>query len=180
MDRRELLRSLACIALGTATAACTPLRIVTRSFPEEFEHDLDLVRRTLDAFAVVVVPGVEPRDPARVLRDHRFPFAPYASFFASDLAQRARRRFAGAAFERLPATDRVTVVQDGLRADGTTRKLYRGAIYLTQIALYSGIYDDDAGCALIDFHGRYRGDTISYDDAASFLPQPLTPSGNVA
>jgi hypothetical protein len=72
------------------------------------------------------------------------------------------------------------VIRDGLEADGTTRKLYQGAIYLAQIAFYGGIYDDDAGCPLIDFPGRYRGDPVTYDDAHQFLARAQTPGGNHA
>ena len=68
---------------------------------------------------------------------------------------------------------------EGLGADATTRKLYRGAIYLTQVANYAGIYDD-TGCPMIEFSGRYRGAKVSYEHPESFLPEPLTPAGNAA
>jgi hypothetical protein len=115
---------------------------------------------------------------ARALLDYRYPFAAYASLFASDWV-RAQDRFA-APFDALTLEQRTAVILAGLDADGTTRKLYRGAIYLTQVAIYAGIYDDAAGCALIGFPGRYRGGAISYDDPAAFLPKPRTSRGNVA
>ena len=180
MERREAVRCLAWLTAGIAASACTPLRIITRAYPEEFKRDPLLVNATLRAFATAVTPGIDQRtaDPARALLDRRYPFAAYAEFFASDLSQRALERCGTPAFDALSLADRTAVISDGLGADATTRKLYRGAIYLTQIALYAGIYDDDAGCSLIDFAGRFRGADISYDNADAFLPAPLTASGN--
>lgn len=182
MERREVVRYLAWILAGAATGACTPLRIVTRSFPAEFKNDPELVGRTLRAFVAAVIPGVDPgtTDPARALLDRRYPFAAYAAFFASDLSRRSERRYDTPTFDSLTLEQRTLIIADALAADATTRKLYRGAIYLTQVAIYAGIYDDDAGCGLIDFNGRYRGDAISYADPESFLPAPLTASGNAA
>jgi hypothetical protein len=181
MERRTVVRYLTLLLAGVATEACTPLRILTRSFPAEFQHDPELVGRTLRAFTAAVIPGFEPgnTNPARALLDHRYPFAAYAAFFASDLSRRADDRFA-APFDALTLEQRTAVIRAGLDADGTTRKLYRGAIYLTQVAIYAGIYDDAAGCALIGFPGRYRGGAISYDDPALFLPKPRTSRGNAA
>ena len=182
MDRRQVVRYLAWILAAAATEACTPLRIVTRSFPTEFKHDPDLVAETLRAFTAAVIPGFDPgtSDPARALLDRRYPFAKYAPFFAADLSHRAARRFAGSAFASLDLAQRTAVIMEGLEGDATTRKLYRGAIFLTQVATYAGIYDGDAGCSLIDFPGRYRGGEVSYPDPESFLPQSLTAQGNAA
>lgn len=182
MDRRNAVRYLTWILAGAATQACTPLRIVTRSFPAEFKHDPELVAQTLRAFTAAVIPGFDPggTDPARALLDHRYPFASYAAFFASDLFQRAERRYGTSAFDSLSIEQHTAIIEDGLAADATTRKLYRGAIYLTQVSIYAGIYDDDAGCSLIEFRGRYRGDAIGYADPESFLPSPRTATGNAA
>jgi hypothetical protein len=182
MERRAVVRQFAWILAGAALQGCTPLRIITQSFPDEFKHDPELVARTLRAFAAAVVPGVDAgtADPARALLDHRYPFASYAAFFASDLSRRAARRYGAPTFESLTLEQRTAIVLEGLDADGTTRKLYRGAIYLTQVSIYAGIYDDDAGCALIDFRGRYRGSEISYDNPQAFLAAPLTATGNYA
>ena len=181
MERRTAVRYLTLLLAGAATEACTPLRILTRSYSDDFKHDPDLVGRTLRAFTAAVIPGYDAGDtnPARALLDHRYPFAAYAAFFASDLSRRADERFA-APFDALTLEQRTTVIRAGLDADGTTRKLYRGAIYLTQVAIYAGIYDDDAGCSLIGFRGRYRGGAVSYDDPARFLPKPRTSRGNAA
>jgi hypothetical protein len=181
MERRAVVRYLALLLAGVGTEACTPLRILTRSFPAEFKDDPEIVGRTLRAFTAAVVPGFDPGEtnPARALLDRRYPFAAYAPFFASDLSRRAQDRF-GTAFDALTLEQRTAVILAGLHADGTTRKLYRGAIYLTQVSIYAGIYDDAAGCALIGFPGLFRGGAVSYEEPAVFLPKPRTSRGNVA
>ncbi len=181
MRRREALRWMAGWAAALAGAACTPLRIVTRSFPAAFKDDPLLVRRALRAFVTAVIPGIDPTHPdvPRALLDRRYPFARYAGFFASDLSQRAERLF-GSEFDGLTVAQRTAVIEDGLASDSTTRQLYRGAIYLTQVSIYAGIYDDDTGCRLIDYCGRYRGEATSYEDPDRFLAPPLTANGNWA
>ena len=161
-------------------SACTPLRIITRAYPDDFKHGSDKVERVLRAFVVTVIPGApaNSRDLVRAYVDRAYPFAPYAAFFASDLCDRACERFGHGRFWELELRQRTQVISDGLAADATTRKLYGGAIFLAQVSFYSGIYDDDTGCPLIDFSGRYRGDAVSYDDPQRFLPDALTRSGN--
>lgn len=181
-SRREVVRSLAWMLAGVAGAACTPLRIITRSFPAAFKNDPHLVERTLHAFAGAVIPGADHTGgtAVRALLDPQYPFAAYAGFFASDLAQRAFKRYGAGDFGRLTLDERTAVISEGLAADATTRKLYRGAIYLSQVAFYAGIYDDAAGCPAIAFHGFYRGEEISYGGPEAFLPAPHTANGNCA
>lgn len=170
------------LTAAVAASACTPLKILTRSYPEAFERDADLVDRVLRDFVTTVIPGAHAGAPGlvRAFRDPSYPFAPYAAFFAADLSRRTAARFGDGDFHKLTCAQRALVVGDGLAADATTRKVYGGAIYLAQISFYAGIYDDDRGCSLIDFPGRYRGDEVSYADAATFLPAALTCGGNFA
>lgn len=182
MRRRDAIRWIAGSAAALVGAACTPLRIVTQSFPAAFRDDPLLVQRALRAFVAAVIPGIDPTQPdvPRALLDRRYPFARYAGFFASDLSRRGERLYGMAEFERLTVEQRTAVIADGLASDATTRKLYRGAIYLAQISIYAGIYDDDTGCRLIEFSGCYRGDETSYQDPERFLSPPLTANGNWA
>ncbi len=182
VTRREAIRYLGLITAGLAAGACTPLRIVTRSYSDDFKRDAELVDRVLRSFATTIIPGA-PADSANLVRpfhDRDYPFAPYAQFFASDLCRRSYDRFGHGEFCRLTLAQRTQVVSDGLAADGTTRKLYGGAIFLMQVSFYGGIYDDARGCPLIGFPGRYQGDPVSYDDGGRFLPWSLTASGNYA
>ena len=75
------------------------------------------------------------------------------------------------------------MVESGLSADATTERLYRGAIFLTQIACYAGIYDPEGGCPLIQFDGGYgvRGlDATTYPEPERFLARSVTRDGNPA
>ena len=63
------------------------------------------------------------------------------------------------------------------------QKLYAGAIYLTQIAFYAGVYDPAAGCALIEFEGENGGfdlDEQTYPVPGRFLPHASSVDGNPA
>src|SRR5712692_2323610 len=176
LTRRAALGQLALLAAGLA-AACTPLRIVMSAYPQAFDDDPDLVDRVLRAFVATIIPGAAADDPnlVRVYTDPYYPFAKYVAFFAADLCRRAKAGCASAAFDRLSVAQRTAVIEDGLAADATTRKLYQGAILLGQVSFYAGIYDDQKGCALIDFDGRYRfKDEIGYPDPERFLPAAHT------
>ncbi len=184
IPRRQALRQLALIAVG-CTAACTPLRVLVSAYPQAYDDDDALVERVLRAFVTAVVPGARPDDPdlVRAHLDPAYPFAQYAAFFAADLSRRAERAFGGRPFERLELPQRTAVIADGLTADGTTRKLYNGAVVLAQIAFYAGIYDDRKGCPLIGFEGGYHWHSptdITYPDAARFLSHARTADGNYA
>jgi hypothetical protein len=180
ISRRDVLRILGLITAGMAAGACTPLRILTGAYPDDFKHSGDKVERVLRAFVVAVIPGapLQSRDLVRAYFDRAYPFAPYAAFLAADLCERACERFGHDRFWDLDGAQRTHVISDGLAADATTRKLYGGAIFLAQVSFYGGIYDDDTGCPLIDFPGHYRGAAVSYDDAERFLPTALTDTGN--
>ncbi len=72
---------------------------------------------------------------------------------------------------------------DGLEADGTTQKLYNGAIFLAQLSFYAGIYDDVEGCPLIAFHGRFTPvppSRLTHADSAAYLAMEVTANGNFA
>jgi len=182
LSRREALQRLGAVCAGLATA-CTPLRVVLHDYPRDFETDQALLDRVLRAFVTTVIPEADPAAPdlVRAFNDPALPFAAYRAFFVSDLSQRAARRFGQPAFERLSLEQRAAVVSDGLDADATTRKLYAGAIFLTQASYYAGIYDDAAGCPLIGYEGayRFRGlDAFTYPDPERFLAPAATRDGN--
>lgn len=180
VSRRDAIRYFGLMTVAVAATACTPLRILTRAYPDAFEDDRELVDRVLRGFVTAVIPGARPDAPdlVRAYRDPALPFAPYAAFFAADLCRRCQERFGHADFHRLVAAERSCLIADGLAADATTRKLYNGAIYLAQVSFYAGIYDDDNGCALIDFPGRYRGAAATYDEPERFCAPALTNDGN--
>lgn len=181
--RREALRRLGVLTAGLASA-CTPLRIVLHDYPSAFDEQ-DASEQVLRAFVLTVIPEADARDPnlLRAFRDPDLRFAPYRGFFVSDLCRRSAARTGGAAFDRLSQAERLAVVQDGLAADATIERLYRGAILLVQASYYASIYDDTRGCALIEFEGAYRFRglaAVTYPDPERFLSWPLTADGNCA
>lgn len=185
LSRRAALRRIAAGAFGLGTAGCTPARILLHLYPESFDHDSPMRERVFAAFATTVVPSASPTDPnlIRAYTDARFPLAKYGAFFASDLCRRAQRAGGCHTFDQLDLATRRRVIAEAAADHGATGRLYRGAIYLTQIALYSGFYDDAHGVPAIGFDGPCRSANVaatSYPDAERFLPRPLTADGNPA
>lgn len=185
LTRRQALGRLAAAALGLTAAGCTPARIVLHLYPDEFDRDGDPRQATLRAFVLTIVPGADSHDPnlTRALTDPSFPLARYAGFLASDLSRRTTRRHRHGRFDRLSVDDRTALVAAALSEGGTTARLYQGAIYLTQIAVYAGIYDPEHGSPLVGFDGRYRFRGIAattYPHPERYLPRALTTDGNPA
>ncbi len=175
------------MAAATAGLAvgCTPLRILLRAYPHEFDDDHRLVDRVMRAFVSTVIPGapVEGPNVVRVFLDEYYPFAPYCSYFVYDLCRRSRERYGVGRFDRLDLEQRTRVVRDGFAADETTRRLYNGAILLAQLSFYAGIYDESEGCPLIDFPGRFQvvpKGRLSYASPARYLARQATVDGNYA
>lgn len=180
VPRREALRCMGVAAAAALLEGCAPLRIALRMYPEPEDGEADRVMR---AFVEAVIPGA-PRDDPNLVRaffDPFYPFTRYRSWFVWDLDRRARRLF-GRPYPELDLERRNRVVQDGLsNGDGTTARVYDGAIYLAQAAFYAGIYDDDRGCPLIDFQGAsglLPLEQQSYPVPGRFLAVSATADGN--
>ena len=181
ITRRAALQSLGAL-MGGVAAGCTPARLALHVYDHNFETDAGLTLRTLDAFVDTVVPGAggTPEERTRAFSDPAYPFAGYHAYFASDLCRRAAALRAGSRFHTLSREDRRRVVREGLRADSITQRLYEGAIFLTQVAIYAGIYDD-RGSGVIGFEGANAGfpaEDLSYAYPRSYLPAPRTSDGN--
>lgn len=182
--RREAVGLLASMIAGLALGGCMPLRIVVGP-PPRYKRNSGLTDQTLAAFAATVVPGQSAeRDAAaaEVFHDAFYPIAPYRAFLASDLDRRAGSRF-HRSFRSLQPVERTQVVSGAIGANGLTRQLYTGAIFLIQIATYGGIENDRAGCELIGFGGGYRLPTrseLTYAEVERFRATALTSNGNPA
>jgi len=181
LSRRAALKRLGIAAGAAALQRCTPLRLAFGLYPAQDDRAAD---RVLRAFVVTVIPGAPPEDPnlTRVFFDPFYPFAPYRSWLVWDLDRRARALTGGTSYPDLDLGRRADVVQDALVAgDGTTARLYQGAIFLAQAAVYAGIYDDELGCPLIDFHGAsglLPLEAQTYPAPGRFLPAADTADGN--
>ena len=181
MTRRAALQSLGAL-VGGAAAGCTPARLALHVYDRNFETDAGLAERTLDAFVETIVPGAggSPAQRTRVFSDSTFPFAGHRGYFASDLCRRAAALRAGSRFHALSPEDRRRVVRAGLGADSITRRLYEGAIFLTQVAMYAAIYDDQ-GAGFIGFEGANAGfpaEDLTLAGPRTYLPAARTNDGN--
>lgn len=182
VTRRAVLRSMGLAGMALV-AGCTPLRILLHDYPQMFDDDRSLTDRILRAFVITVIPGADPRAPdlTRAFFDPAYPFAPRSAFFAADLCRRSSRAFGHSAFDALDPGPRRQIIHVALHGDGTTRRLYNGAIFLTQIAVYAGIYGDSRGCDLIEFHGS-RGllgpEDQRYPHPGIYLAGEVTADGN--
>jgi hypothetical protein len=182
VSRRAALRQLALLGAGLL-AGCAPMRVVFRALPESLGSEPGADRLVLQAFVTTVVPGVDPADPHLIhhFSDEFYTFAPFREYFSEDLRYRSQRRFR-TTFDSASPAQRTTVIQEGLQEQvPATQKLYTGAVFLTQLAIYGAIYDDARGCPLIGFEGPYRFHGLpatSYPDPESFLARPATRDGN--
>ncbi len=182
ISRADFLKRLFLLS-GAAWTACTPLRIALKTYPDRFDADHELREKLLQAFVAAVIPGVplDATHSTRMLTDDFYPFHSYCGFFTADLAQRSMKLYSHDRFDQLSIEQRTQVIQHGLQADATTARLYQAAIYMTQLSFYASIYDDKAGCTLIDFHGTNAGfpaAEVCYTNREMPLAQEATSDGN--
>lgn len=188
ISRRQALKRVGMLGAGLGVglaAGCTPLKIVFHAYPRRFDEDPLLVDRMLAALAETILPGTgqDPHELARPLRDDRYELAEHRNYLAADLSDRSRRLYGAQSFDTLGLPERERVVRDALSGDGITCKLYSGAIFLTQIAFFAGIYDDRKGCPFIEFNGQYRLrplNELTYPDPHTYLTHATSVSGNHA
>jgi len=158
LSRRQAIRIMAGAATALAAGACTPARIVLRAYPEDYRKGSEATEQALRALIDTVVPGLTPDERASigVLSDPFYPLARYSDFLASDIDHRARKRYRQP-FASLPLDQRTALLKDALASrDRTIQRLYTGAVFLTEAAVYGGIRDDRAGCRLTGFPGGYQ------------------------
>ena len=168
-SRRDLLRLMGPVCAGLAGAGCVPRSV---------RHDLrSSVEDTLRAFGATVVPGADPvaADGIRALWDPELPFVRYAGLLA-----RALDRLAGGDFVAADEATRVAAIDAAGADGGITAQITQAGIFIAQVAVLSGAYDDAHGCPLIDFHGTsepidpaaqsYRPDELAVTYAAPSEP----------
>ena len=180
LPRREALRCLGVAAAAALLEGCAPLRIALGLYPRPDDQVADRVMR---AFVEAVIPGASRDDPnlVRAFFDPFYPFTRYRSWFVWDLDRRARGLF-GRTYPELDLEGRTRAIQDGLvNGDGTTARVYDGAIFLAEVAFYAGIYDDERGCPLIHFEGAsglLPLEQQTYPVPGRFLAAAATADGN--
>ena len=182
VSRKEFLKQLS-IASAFLFAACSPVRILLKAYSEKFKADAELCERIMRAFVTTIIPGAPVDDPdlVRIYFDEYYPFHQYCAFFVADLSRRCKELFEEENFDGLPLAQRAQVIRQGLAADATVSRLYRGAILMAQVSFYAGVYNDGKGCDLIEFHGANFGfapDEMYYPNNASMISHAATTNGN--
>jgi hypothetical protein len=182
INRKRFVAELGLI-LGGLVAGCTPAKILFKAYPDKFGNDPALVERYLRAFVLTVIPGAPADDPnlTRIFRDDYYPFHSHCAFFVSDLADRGAEMFGEEDFSRLSPDERTRVIQSGLDGDAITSRLYRGAVYMSQVSFFGSIYDDERGCELIGYPGTeqyHSPEEMFYPDPSRYLSFEITGTGN--
>lgn len=180
--RRRMMKA-GIIAGISMWIGCTPLKIMLKAYPEEYKMNVALVDQILKAFVQTIIPSIdtEEKNLLQVFYDRNFPLDKHRGFLVSDLCKRSQKLFEVHRFPDLDESQRTAVIVSAEQEGGITASIYNGAIILTQVSVYSGMYDDKTGCDLIDFHGPNYGfspDVKFYKNYENHLSYELTSSGN--
>jgi len=171
-NRRQALTAIASVSV---TCGCTPLQILfTKKEPVERVYD-----RTLIAFIETIIPGVQTESPGLtgIYYDSYYPFSPYIKIFVEDLDKASVKKFNSENFSELSVEQRKDIVEDKLSGGGITRQFTTAALFLAQLTIYTGIYNSEGVCELLDFMCT-DSETESYPDTVKYIGDPKTQDGN--
>jgi len=185
ISRRAALGRLGAIALGVTATGCAPKSILGRAlYPEAVALDPDAVTRMLTAFVAVVIP--EPATAGPIVRrfaDPALRFADYRAALAADLMRHAQQRADTDRFDRLTVTQRLEIVQEGLDGGAVSARLYGGAVFLSRIVYFCGLWNEQGACEFIGYPGAYTFagyEALTWPEPDRFLPAAITADGNPA
>ena len=133
-SRRNFITKIAILS-GATLASCTPLKIMFRNYPDEFENNVTInLNKNQSAFIITVIPGADVNDVnlCKIFKDSFYGFENYCGFFISDLYKRSDKMFGKKSFYDLTAEQRTDVILSGLDADATLNKIYSAAILMSQ------------------------------------------------
>jgi hypothetical protein len=184
MTRRTFLGALTML-LGGALAGCSTLSLVLGTYPDKYDRDGNLREFMLAMFVCTVIPDAQPDEPhlTEVFGDDFYPFHEYSGYFLSVLAGASQDLYGHDSFHLLDLESRTKVVESCLDKSGPAGRLTTTAVFMAQFSYYGGIYDDDRGCALIDFPGAndgYRPNTMSRNEISNHMARETTTDGNPA
>lgn len=182
LSRRELLRTLAWVTAGLAGSACVPAELVFNASPAPHPRDPNVVEPILRMFVETVVPGTPVDRPgaAGVFFDPFYPLTPHRAWLARDLNDRAMQRH-GQPFDGLPRSSRASIIHAGISGQGLTRRVYNGAVFLAQVAVYAGLAHPAGACPVIGFEGRSGLRSLAaqtYPNPRLFLGPTRSADGN--
>ncbi len=182
LSRRDVLRTLAWVTAGLAGSACVPAELVFNASPAPHKRDPNIVEPILRMFVETVVPGTPVDQPglARVFFDPFYPLTSHRAWLARDLNDRAMQRFRQP-FDGLPRSARESIIRAGLASPGLTARIYNGAVFLAQVAVYAGLTHPTGACPAIGFQGPAGVLPLSdqtYPEPRRYLGRTRSVNGN--
>ena len=171
-SRRQALGAFAYLGIASA---CTPIKVLLADKkPPDYTFDT-----TLRAFMETIIPGipVDALDLTSIFYDAYFPFYSYKEILAEDLDKSSFSQYRVKRFYDLELAQREEIIERKLKKKGITQQLYVAAIWLTQLTIYTGNYNSEGECYLIDFKCM-DSKTDSYANLTTFLGEPATKNGN--
>jgi hypothetical protein len=173
--RRNMIKKLGALAGGIFIL---PL---TRGLSPDENLDLQRSSKTLLAFAGTVTPGVMAVGGGftEIFDERVYGFRKFKWLLLTDLRNRSRRIFGNDNFAKLEPEQRHRVIVNALRTRGIMRRLYSGAIQITQVGYYSGYRCRPEGCTEIGFRSQFGYEPACYAEGSDFFGQSLTDDGNL-
>jgi len=170
--RREALAAFTYLSIASA---CTPIKIL---FADRRSGD-STYDITLRGFMETIVPGISlnASDLTSIFYDSYYPFSPYREILAEDLDKASYKRYNVKRFYDLSLEKRERIIDQKIRGNGIAKQLYVAAIWLSQLTIYTGNYNSEGECGIIDFKCE-DSKTDSYPEPISFLGKPATINGN--
>ena len=134
----------------------------------------------LRVFIDTIIPGAEINHPdiTSVFYDSTYwsEMNPWLLLFA--LAYQSEKLYLTLDFTRLDPPHRNRVIRDGLEGKGIISKLFQAAIWITQVMVYTGLYNAEESCYLIRYPSAFGDHEITYPNPEYYLAQRLTDDGN--
>lgn len=172
LSRRRFMYSTGMLV---AFAACTPLKLLLSHSPGGKD-----IKKTLFAFMRAVVPGIDDhyRQGLSFYYDPEYPFYKYVSVFVADLHLQARKGYGKNRFEQLSLPQQQELIRHR-SGDLIIGKLYSGAIWFTQVIIFTGMAHPEGKSDILEFEGPYTRQNYSYENPEEYLGNNLTENGNL-
>ncbi len=134
----------------------------------------------LRAFIETIVPGADTKHPqiTSVFYDATYWSTMNRWLLLFALAYQSEKLYLTLDFSCLDAFERIRVIQNGLEGKGIVSRLLHAAIWISQVMVYTGLYNEEESCALIQYPAAYGEDEIAYPHPLRYLAPSITRDGN--
>ena len=140
-------------------------------------------KKILLAFMEAVVPGCDINNANNLtgFYDSTLPLAKYVRVLVFRIKRMTKKAGYKKSFYNLSVVDREKIIQYGYNNSTLDRELFHGAIYLSQVTLYGGIFNKNSNADFIGFEGASSSapntDLWHYADMEG-QESPMTENGN--